>query len=312
MVENDHDKKNNTGAVTVGNQIKTEAQRNIDNAIAHAPTGEDNGLAGMITTNTYSGENSAQAQQKKREKEAFQRVTDTALRESIRMQNDALNRIQEEIDKIDGELKTINKEQKSMRGMVDGLEAGASLKELEKDPIRKKFIDKLKKKNPDIGEAESKAAAILEYKRLSVVKEHKQERREKLEIGKEEIRDLPSGQDHSQFIKRKMGDLNLSIEDRLEVSAEVNNDLAKDSLVASGRTLKEAQDLMDDLGSDTSSNFEETPFSGTSVSSEISDSFQKEKITPTFKAAAENTGIPEFENTLEFNPELTVTPSAAI
>ncbi len=297
----------------MGNQNLTEAQRNITDAIARAPTGEDSGLAGMIATNTYSGENSAQAQQKKREKEAFQRVADTALRESIRMQNNALNRIQEEIDKIDGELKAINKEQKLIKGMVDDLESGASIKELEKDPARKKFIDKIKEKSPDIGSVELLSIVNHKLTYNSERKEFLLDRREKLDTAKEKIRELSSDQDNSKIIKQTMDELNLSTEDRLEMSADANNnDVMQDSFIASGEKIEDTKEIVADFGNDASSEFEDKPFSSASFSSEISESFQKEKISPTFKAAAENTEIPEFENAPEFNPELTATPSAAI
>ncbi len=132
----------------MGDQNLTEAQRNIKDAIARAPTGEDSGLTGMIATNTYSGENSAQAQQKKREKEAFQ----SAIQQSTQQMLDA------HLRDLDLQIKEHEKNIKTLDSAIEGIKAGEDPQEIAKAPEMQKIIKaqekrigkKLDLSNPDV------------------------------------------------------------------------------------------------------------------------------------------------------------------
>lgn len=284
MVENDHDKKNNTGAVTVGNQIKTEAQRNIDNAIARAPTGEDSGLAGMIATNTYSGENSAQAQQKKREKEAFQKV----LNQSIQNQMDDFQR---QIEEAQGRINARNKDISKIDDFLAVSKSDGSHDKIKNNPDYIRIMEEGKKRLGVKGElSDTQRIQILENQKQYLSDKNKldQEGIENLKNAKREVSQIENKENLTEKFSEIFKKNNLNQVGQFELSSNVSNDDAmEESFIAAGEKTADTKEIVDDFGKSAESNFrprnDEYKISvASSISAELSDA----KLTPEFMSAS--------------------------
>lgn len=288
----------------MGDQNLTEAQRNIKDAIARAPTGEDSGLTGMIATNTYSGENSAQAQQKKREKEAFQRVLNQSVQDQINAQ----------IRDLQGQVKQHEKNINTLDNAIGRIQSGEDPQDVVKDPDIKALIKNHEKRT---GKKVDPKAPDFENILIAI----KAQEINHLDLKKAAIEDIRkiefNDPDASKKLKAVME--KLPEEQKIGEAANIDDDRIREkALEASGNSiagisdsLEVTRDLYDDAGTSSMPNFEEIAapsFFKASVATEIdgeSVSLSDKAIKDQFTKAVQNE-VTEQGQALDLNDTLKV------